>query len=64
MYDNEIATVTVAGSNGRTIRTTVEEVRHTLHDDSFAEVVRQAIDKLGEDVQDALSTLNTLDKTQ
>jgi len=49
-YDHESRTVSIPGSNGRTMSAAIEDVRPAVEKDSFAQKVRESIDILEENI--------------
>lgn len=53
-YDRSVRTITVPGSNGKTISAAIEDTRPALADDSLAALVQEGIDRLDTELSDSL----------
>lgn len=58
-FDPSTSSVTVPGSNGRTIRAAIEDVRHALSDVLFASIVRKANDEIDADIQEIVEQISS-----
>ena len=54
-YDTKSRTVTVPGARNKLLTAAVEDVRIVMNDDSSSQLVTEAIDKLDESIEDAMT---------
>jgi len=56
-FDTKSQTITVPGSNGRKIRSAIEDVRHATGENDFARIVQESIDQLDDLVQSSIQDI-------